>query len=86
MFDRPEPAQYHAKVCLELTNKQDLKDFDLAFAYEVFARSSACAGKKADFEKYHKLAKEAGEAIKDKEDREIFLADFKSGPWYADRL
>ena len=61
-----EPALYHAKKCLELTEENNIGDFDLAFAYEAMARASALSKNKKQFEKYFKLAKEAGEKIKKK--------------------
>ncbi len=44
--------------------------FDIAFAHEAMARAAAVAGKSTDCEKYIKLAKDAGEKIKSREDRE----------------
>ena len=82
VLNRPEPALHHAKLCLELTTENNLVDFDLAYAYEAMARSYACAVEKSESEKYIKLAKEAGEKIKNKEDKDLFLSDFESGPWY----
>jgi hypothetical protein len=82
VLNRPEPALHHAKLCMELTTENNLVDFDLAFAYEGMARAYACSGEKAESEKYIGLAKEAGEKIKNKEDKNIFFSDFESGPWY----
>jgi hypothetical protein len=82
VLNRPEPALHHAKLCMELTTENNLVDFDLAYAYEGMARAYACSGEKAESEKYIKLAKEAGEKIKTKEDKDIFLGDFAAGPWY----
>jgi hypothetical protein len=42
------------------------------------ARAYAIAGKKIECEKYIKLAKEAGEHIKKKEDRDYFLSELKT--------
>jgi len=82
VLNRPEPALYHAKKCLELTVKYNFEDFDLAYAYEAIARAYASASEKAEFEKYYSLAKEAGEKIKEKEDRDLFFSDFESEPWH----
>ncbi|MFX1453275.1 MAG: hypothetical protein ACFFCM_20745 [Promethearchaeota archaeon] len=78
-----EPALYHAKKCLELTEENDIGDFDLAFAYEAMARASALSKNKKEFEKYFKLAKEAGEKIKKKGDKDYFFEDLNGGPWYG---
>jgi hypothetical protein len=82
VLNRPEPALHHAKLCMELTKENNLVDFDLAYAYEGMARAYACSQEKAESEKYIKLAKEAGEKIKNKEDKELFMSDFAAGPWY----
>jgi hypothetical protein len=82
VLNRPEPALHHAKLCMEFTKENNLVDFDLAYAYEGMARASASAGNKSDSEKYIKLAKEAGEKIKNKEDKDLFMSDFAAGPWY----
>jgi hypothetical protein len=75
---RSEPALYHANRCLEICKEHDIGDFDIAFAYEAVARAHAVAGNKIEREKYLKLAKEAGEQIKKKEDREYFFSELKT--------
>lgn len=82
VLNRSEPALFHAKRCMELTDEHDFKDFDLAYAHEGMARAYAAAGEKLEYEKYSKLAKEAGEKIKNKKDKELFFSDLESGPWY----
>lgn len=83
VLNRPEPALYHAKRCLEICTENNIGDFDIAFAYEAMARANASLGKKSEYEKYIQLAKEAGEKIKGKEDKDIFFSDLESGPWYG---
>ena len=83
ILKRAEPAIHHAKVCLEITEDNNIKDFDLAFAYEAMARASALAGNKIDLKKYYELAKHAGEKIKKKEDKNYFFEDFNAGDWFA---
>jgi hypothetical protein len=82
VLNRPEPAVHHAKLCLDLTQEKNFVDFDLAYAYEGMARAYACSGEKTESQKYIKLATEAGEKIKNKEDKEIFTSDFEAEPWY----
>jgi hypothetical protein len=82
VLNRPEPALHHAKQCMKLTEEQKLDDFDLAYAYEAMARAHAAGGNKSECEKYMQLAQEAGEKIKEKQDRDLFFTDFESGPWY----
>lgn len=80
-------ALQHAKRCQELTEqyKVHLSDFDFAYAYECMARAQALAGNEEEAQKYIALADEAGVAIKDAKDREIFLGDFNGGEWYGVR-
>ncbi|GAJ17526.1 unnamed protein product [marine sediment metagenome] len=83
ILNRQEPALYHVKECMELTEKNKFVDFDLAYAYEAMARAYAATGEKSEYEKYIKLTKEAGEKIKNEEDKKIFDSDFASEPWYG---
>lgn len=85
LAERTEPALYHAKVSSKLTEDNDIGDFDLAFAYEGIARASALAKKKTEYNKYYKLAEEAGKKIKDKGDREYFLGELEKEPWFGMR-
>jgi hypothetical protein len=71
-----EPALHHATRCFEICEQQEIGDWDLAFAYEALARAHAVAGNAEDAERYRELAREAGAAIEDPEDREVFDADF----------
>jgi len=82
VLEREEPALYHANLCLKLTNDNNIGDFDFAFAHEAVARASALAGNKKDYEAHLKIAKEAGEKIKDEGDREYFFDDLNAGKWY----
>ena len=78
-------AIQHAKRCLELTeeHKDLLSDFDFAFAYECMARAQALAGNQTEAQKFVAMADEAGSAIADEEDRDIFQTDFNGGEWYG---
>ena len=78
-------AVQYANRCLELTekHKEQLSDFDFAFAYECKARTQALAGNRAEAQKYADMADKAGAAIEDEEDRQIFFDDFNSGEWYG---
>ncbi|MHA2399077.1 MAG: hypothetical protein ACXADU_09330 [Promethearchaeota archaeon] len=82
-LERGEPALYHAKICLDITEKNSIGDFDLAFAYESVARSSALLQDKAEFKKHLKLANEAGEDIKSKDDKDYFFEDLNGGNWFG---
>jgi tetratricopeptide (TPR) repeat protein len=80
-----QEALTHAQHCLELTEqfKDQMEDFDQAFALEMFARTHAAAQQPEVAREYHRLAKQAGEKISDEEDRKIFFADFNGGNWYT---
>jgi hypothetical protein len=83
ILKRAESAFFHAKVCIDLTEKYNIRDFDLAFAYEAMARSSALAKNEKDFKKYYKLAESMGKEIKEDEDRKYFFDQLNSGQWFG---
>ena len=76
-------ALYHAQRCMQLleTGKAEMEDFDYAFAYEAMGRAYAVNGDKAEAKKFIDMAQKAGEAIKEKDDREVFFAEFNGGEW-----
>lgn len=78
-------ALKHAHRCYELLeeNKSEMADFDVAFACEAVARAHAVSGDKVGAKKYIDMARMAGEAIKEKEDRDIFFTEFNGGNWYG---
>lgn len=80
VLNKPQSALRHAKRCLEICKENNIKDFDIAFAYEAMARAYAVSGKEAECEKYISLAKEAGDQIKGKEDRDYFFSELKTVP------
>jgi hypothetical protein len=75
VLKRSEPALYHAKRCLEICKKNNIGDFDIAFAYEASARAYATAGLKAQCNENMKLARKAGQQIKKEDDRKYFLSE-----------
>jgi hypothetical protein len=78
VLKRSEPALYHAKRCLEICKKNNIGDFDIAFAYEALARACAVAGLKTQCEENLELAKRAGLQIKKEEDRNYLLSELKT--------
>jgi len=78
VLGRPEPALHHAKRCLEICEKNNIGDWDIAFAYEAMARAHSIGGNKAECEYHADLAKEAGERIKEKEDKDLFFSELKT--------
>jgi len=83
LLGRGEPALYHAQRALAVITKYNIGDWDAAFVYEAMARAYAVLGNKVDFEKYYQMAKDAGEKIKEKEDRDYFYESLEQGPWYG---
>lgn len=80
VLQRPEPALWHARRCLELCQQHSIADFDLAFAYEAMARAHAVAGQHDATASYVQLARQAGRQIAQQEDRDVFLADLATIP------
>ena len=72
---RAEPALYHGRRCLELTEKHGLSPFDLGCAHEAIARAARLAGIDHQAEKHAALATAAAEEITDPEERQVLLAD-----------
>jgi len=60
-----------------------LKDFDLAYAYEGLARAHASAGHTDKAKEHYPLAAEAGEAIAEDKDKQIFMSDLVGQPWFG---
>jgi hypothetical protein len=82
VLNRPESSLYHANKCLSLTIQHDFTGFDLAYAYEAIARANASNGNDLEWEKYFHLAKNAADNIDTKEDRDLFISDLLSEPWF----
>jgi hypothetical protein len=78
-------ALKHARLCYELLegNKADMEDFDFAFAYEAIGRAYAVNGEKAEARKFIAMAQKAGEAIKSRDDKDIFFNEFNGGEWHG---
>jgi hypothetical protein len=81
-------ASQHAYRCAEIIqgNPAEMSDFDFAFSYEAIARAHAVAGERAEAERFIKKAKEAGEKIKEDDDRTTFFAELKGGEWHGVRV
>jgi hypothetical protein len=80
-------ALQHARRFLELTEEYrgQMKDFDIAYAYEGMARANALGGDRATARQYLDMAEAAGKAIADAEDKEIYTGDLNGGAWYGIR-
>ena len=76
VLGRGEPAVHHAGECIEWCGRGDVEDWDLAFAYEAMCRACGVAGDTDDAAMFKRLARQAGDAIADPEDREQFERDY----------
>ena len=76
-------ALHYAERCLYLTEKHDIDDFDLAYAYEAMARANALNKVTNSFQKYFELAKQTADQIRDADDKELLLKDLEEEPWFG---
>jgi tetratricopeptide (TPR) repeat protein len=85
ILGQAESAMKHANRCLELTeaHKNQMEDFDIAYAYEGMARANALSGNREVAKKYLELAESAGDEISNAESKNIFVSDLNSGPWHG---
>jgi hypothetical protein len=67
---------------LEICQANAIGDFDLAYAYEALARALALAGSRDECQKYIALAREAGDKIEEKDDKDLFFGDLETVPGY----
>ncbi|QFT88440.1 hypothetical protein FIU87_07275 [Bacillus sp. THAF10] len=75
VLKRAEPSLYHAKRNMDICLENDIKDFDLAFAYEALARAYSIALDHKNKEAFLKLATEASFHIEKEGDRKLVLSD-----------
>lgn len=73
-----ETSLRHAARCLKIVEENDIKDFDLAFAYESMARAYNVIGNTEQRDRFVDLANEAASDIKDQGDRDYTISEIKS--------
>jgi DNA-binding transcriptional MerR regulator len=80
VLDRPEPALWHARRCLELCEAggDGFEDWDLAGAHEAMARALLAAGKRREAARHAGLGRVILQTVEDEEDRAIVGADLDS--------
>jgi len=85
VLGQAQTALYYADRCQELTlaHPELMQDFDIAFAFEALARAHALAGNLVEAEKYLLLARQAGDAIQEEEDRKVFKDSLDGGEWHG---
>ena len=82
VLGKGKEALENAQESMRLTELHDLKDFDLAYAYEAMARSHAASGNKNECNNWLKKAEKAGNLINRTEDKKIFEGDLNAEPWF----
>ncbi len=81
VLGRGEPALWHARRCVEITEANaDREDWDLAAAYEAMARALAVSGELRGAAEWKAKAEEALSAIAEDEDRDLIGQDIASLP------
>ena len=78
MLDKSGETLSYAKETLKITEDNNLKDFDLAYAYESIARAYSISGDKDKSEQWHKKARAAGDLMAGEKDKEYFILDLNS--------
>jgi len=71
-------ALLHGRISLELCKHNNIKDFDLAFAYEALTRAHFVMKNHDKTGKHFNYAMEASQEIKKPEDKEYFLKELNS--------
>ncbi len=81
----PAGAMKHATRCLELTKAHmtEMKEFDIAYAFEGMARTYALLGDAMQAKEYYDMALRVGQSIPDPQDKQIFMGDFSTGEWFG---
>ncbi len=76
-------AAMFAESTLRICDDNGIGDFDRAYAYEAGARAAAASGDLDEARRLRAIARDAGDAIADPEDKSIFDGDLMAGPWYG---
>lgn len=72
-----ESALYHATVSLNFCKENNIRDFDLAFAYEAIARAHSIGNNLELQKKYRRLADQSAKDIEKESDRNYFLSELQ---------
>lgn len=63
-------------------HRDELQDFDVAFAQEAAARARALSGDLRRATEHLRNARELGKSIGDPQDRRVFFEQLDAGPWF----
>jgi hypothetical protein len=72
-----DPALYHAKICLEISETQSLDPFRLGCAHEAMARALSLTDR-TSARLHHQAASKLAALVQDPEDRGILESDLQS--------
>ena len=78
ILGKSDEALSYAQETLKITEENNLKDFDLAYAYESMARAHSITNNQSESKEWYKKAKVAGDLIANEKDKEYFLLDLNS--------
>ena len=78
ILGQSDEALSYAKEVLKITEDNNLKDFDLAYAYESMARAHSISENIDESEEWYKKAKTAGDLIANEKDKKYFILDLNS--------
>lgn len=78
LLNRTEPGMVHAQECLRLCLDNEIKGFNLGFAYEALARIQYMQGAMEEAKKNIELGKKAAEDVTEKDDKEYLLKELNS--------
>ena len=73
-----DQALLHGQYSLDLCLDNDIKDFDIAFAYEAVARAAYLLEDQELFEGYYRMADDAAKDIEKPEDKSYFYDELKT--------
>ena len=78
LLERVPEARRYAKLCLDVSQKEGVEPFFLAYAYEALARAEMTAGNPDTMQAYLAAAHKAAESISEVDEREMVLADLRT--------
>ena len=78
ILDQAENAMRYGRLCLEVSQEEDVPPFFLGYAYEALARAAAAAGNEQEMNAYLGQARAAAEEVKKADDRKMLLDDLET--------
>ena len=78
ILEMGESALLHGRISLDICKRNNIKDLDLAFAYESLARAHSILNNHSKSGNHFNYAKEAAQQIANPKDKEYFLNELHS--------